>query len=611
MFNFFKKKKKKVHEKWFLFIVATVAVALGIGNELFKGTSAVEEVPANSAFDDMSFYMCVVDAYNDEKPEDAEIREYTDNLTDEELAIITYMNCSAIGNGIDEVENIKSTKGIEKLVSLVELQLFEHDITSIDLSNNLMLEDLYLKDNQLTEINISGNTKLMTLYAQNNKLTNIDVSNNVDLTNLDISGNQITSIDVSNNVNLLTLSVNDNKLTELDLTNNNKLKFVFSTNNVFCKMLNVYKGEKLTLESIENVIKLPSEMSLDLFSWLVWDLDSSNIITVDNNGVIEALSGGVMEVYGGIDHDDFSTDEEDISYVLINNTINVIDISSEEYIINKEENFVYTGNVSFDVNKINVVEFDLNVVEDKLQVLYENTLITELDVLNINFGTLTVSDKIIEIVDEMTYEDFTSNITKSEGLSYKILNEDEEVIDTDNIVGGEEIEIYYNDILLDSYEINVVSEVINEIVFNDNLIVDEDNSYIKYKKVKSTVSEFLTNVTVSSEARMFVSDIDGNEKTDDDIIVTGDKLTVFAGSEKVGEYLIAVRGDANGDGRVSSSDLVQVRKHIVGWKNSKTGIIEKKTGIYFYAIDMNDDGKISSSDLVRVRKVIVGIDIDG
>ena len=149
-----------------------------------------------------------------------------------------------------------------------------------------------------------------------------------------------------------------------------------------------------------------------------------------------------------------------------------------------------------------------------------------------------------------------------------------------------------------------------ELFFNNNIIVDEDNKYVKFKKKTTSVKEFLTNIDVVDGARIFVSDKDSNEKSENDLVVTGDILTVFVGSEKVDEYNIAIRGDANGDGKVSSSDLVQIRKHIVGWLNPKTGIVEKKTGIYLYAIDMNEDNKVTSSDLVRMRKIIVGIDID-
>ena len=64
------------------------------------------------------------------------------------------------------------------------------------------------------------------------------------------------------------------------------------------------------------------------------------------------------------------------------------------------------------------------------------------------------------------------------------------------------------------------------------------------------------------------------------------------------ELLNVVRGDVNGDGKVSSADYVKIRKHIM-----QTDLI--KENIYFYAADINNDNKISSADYVKIRKYIM------
>ena len=343
---------------------------------------------------------------------------------------------------------------------------------------------------------------------------------------------------------------------------------------------------------------------------MIWDFDESNIISIDND-VVTALNGGTIDVYGGIDHDDITNMEADISYFLINNTINVIDISSEEYLINKNENFVYVGVEEIDVSKINVVGFNLTEESNKLKILSEEEkVITELDILGLNFGDLKTKNNVINITSELAYENFISNIVISDKLSYKILNSNSEVIETGNLLGGEKVEIYYGDILLDTYEIKIISEVSRDVIFNDDVILDEENGYVKYKESEFSVKKLFSNLEVVGDARVFVSSINGEEKHENDIVVTGDILTVFVGSEKHSEYTIAIRGDTNGDGRVSLTDLVQLRKHLVDWRNPETGLIENKIGVYSYALDMNNDGKISLIDLVRVRKVLVGIDID-
>ena len=155
-----------------------------------------------------------------------------------------------------------------------------------------------------------------------------------------------------------------------------------------------------------------------------------------------------------------------------------------------------------------------------------------------------------------------------------------------------------------------INRKVNDVIFSNNIILDDENEYLKYNDFEFSVKELLANIEIDSNVRIFITDVNGEEKNEDDIVVTGDMFTVYFGSEKQSEYKIAVRGDANGDGKVSLTDLVQLRKHIVGWKNPETGFVENKTGVYFYAIDMNNDGMISLTDLVRVRKAIVGIGID-
>ena len=58
-------------------------------------------------------------------------------------------------------------------------------------------------------------------------------------------------------------------------------------------------------------------------------------------------------------------------------------------------------------------------------------------------------------------------------------------------------------------------------------------------------------------------------------------------------------GDANGDGKSSTSDYVAVKKHIIGAK-----IITDPAKLQ--AADANGDGKISTRDYVRIKKMIIG-----
>ena len=106
-----------------------------------------------------------------------------------------------------------------------------HNLTSVDLTNNIGLEILDISYNNLTSVNLTNNTKLVTLYLSGNKLTSVDLTNNVALVNLNLSCNKLTSIDLNNNTTLVALNLSDNNLTSIDLTNNTTIEKLYISRN--------------------------------------------------------------------------------------------------------------------------------------------------------------------------------------------------------------------------------------------------------------------------------------------------------------------------------------------------------------------------------------------
>ena len=56
---------------------------------------------------------------------------------------------------------------------------------------------------------------------------------------------------------------------------------------------------------------------------------------------------------------------------------------------------------------------------------------------------------------------------------------------------------------------------------------------------------------------------------------------------------VVVTGDANGDGKITASDYVNVKFDVLG----KT----KLNGAYSVAADINGDGKITATDYVNIK----------
>ena len=110
----------------------------------------------------------------------------------------------------------------------------------------------------------------------------------------------------------------------------------------------------------------------------------------------------------------------------------------------------------------------------------------------------------------------------------------------------------------------------------DNNLVCEPN--ITVQNIKSVVS----TATIK----------DGNTNKTTGNLATGWKITA---GEKT--YSIVVKGDVNGDGKVSSADYVRIKNYIL----KKVNLTKEQES----ASDATGDGKTSSADYVRVKNYIL------
>ena len=120
------------------------------------------------------------------------------------------------------------------------------------------------------------------------------------------------------------------------------------------------------------------------------------------------------------------------------------------------------------------------------------------------------------------------------------------------------------------------------------------SSYISNVSPDTSVNDFLSKFSVSN-ASVNVVDSSGNTKSG--IVATGDKLQVLQNNSIYSSYDVSVNGDINGDGKLSSYDLLKIQKHILK--------LITLTGIELASADYNKDEKISSFDLLKVQKYIL------
>jgi len=148
------------------------------------------------------------------------INEGYDNVLDDFVQTSAIDTVSALYLGFF-ISNISDLTGIKDFTLLKTLSISPSlNLTTLDVSQNLLLETLTCSNNQLTSLDVSNNTALILLYCAGNQLISLDVTNNITLINLQCQNNDLTSLDVSNNTALILLYCAGNQLISLDVTNN-------------------------------------------------------------------------------------------------------------------------------------------------------------------------------------------------------------------------------------------------------------------------------------------------------------------------------------------------------------------------------------------------------
>lgn len=172
--------------------------------------------------------------------------------------------------------------------------------------------------------------------------------------------------------------------------------------------------------------------------------------------------------------------------------------------------------------------------------------------------------------------------------------------------------------LLDS-NIEFIIPVYNNMPSNASALptsVDEDKKNDKKEEVITESIEtivnkagytlsgsYLMNVNIGTTAKQMLSKIKGTVKRDgvvitgDEAIGTADTITINSGSNSA-TYRIIIRGDVNGDGKISAVDYVKIKNYIMGSSSL--------SGSFKQAADANGDGKISAVDYVNIKNYIMG-----
>ena len=139
----------------------------------------------------------------------------------------------------------------------------------------------------------------------------------------------------------------------------------------------------------------------------------------------------------------------------------------------------------------------------------------------------------------------------------------------------------------------------SEIHFDSSLRINSlEISGLDY--TKNTVSDIKNLITTDLEIE--IRNNQDKVLTETELVGTGCKIIVKENGQILREYKIILYGDANGDGKINSVDLLVLQRHILE--------IDELEEIYRKATNINKNGKKPTSvDLLLIQRHILGLQI--
>lgn len=445
----------------------------------FQNSSKIDKKeyysPATDAgFESEALYRCVLDTLGEDKT----------TATDQELSQITEVICRN--------SKIESTKGIEKLTSLRYLNLYDNEVTSIDLSNNTNLVMLNMTFNKLNSIDLSDNTNLQQLYLNGNNLSSIDLSKNTKLIDLNVYNNNLNSINLTMLPELKFILLSLNNLSSIDLSNNNKLEHVYLSGNRLSEVKMPTNALNLTrLDLNYNQLSSINLSTVPKLNYLITSANKLTNLDVSKNSELEYLYSSSNK----ISNINLSNNTKLIDLDLYNNQLSTIDLA-------KQNSLKYL-NVS--LNKLNNLDLSNNPNLEKLYASSNNLTALSLDkqtnlkeinaVFNkLNGYNIPNKSKITYMVVEY---DWLKNMNLSEYSNLEKLDIDHYkkiATPNDSIAIVDVIKHIPSGITLNKYEVydsfeNINSKSVSICKYDVNYIVSGTNSTTETTNVNVCTNE--------------------------------------------------------------------------------------------------------------------------
>lgn len=319
------------------------------------------------------------------------------------------------------------------------------------------------------------------------------------------------------------------------------------------------------------------------------DVDKIVIGAIKTNEY-STLGGDIGEVdlhYGTNTFNIIVTSEAGFKNTYKLNVFRTYKFSSDTYVYNEENNYIYTGIDTLDSEILSniIVPSDLNasINNNKLIISYSNEKVLEIDIINISSSKYTILDGNVYVEKDLSYTSFIDTLNLN-GVDVEVYN-DSDKITSGNISEGYKLKVLYDSTLLEEYTFK------EEYLTFNNLNVDDTNKIIKRVVLNTTYEDLMKSITTTGT--IIVKDKDGNIVDNSSIVKTGDVLVIRLSSGTL-EYTVSVLGDLSGDGVANLGDVTVLYRYLKG-----KGTLE----LYQIASgDVINNGSIKINDVSRIYR---------
>lgn len=325
------------------------------------------------------------------------------------------LNSLTINNSV--IHNLNLTN----LLNLQELDLTNNEIYELSLPKQENLQYIILDNNNLSTLNTENLPNLILVSANMNLLENFDVSTNHNLMALSLISNNLNKITGLENLeNLQILYIAYNNFSEIDLSNNKKLEsFIIGNNNFSNNNIYILNGTETVFK---NLVTIPNMNIINIYN------EDYTVASLENNKVIAKKVGETTLSVFLTDLRISETGNYDEEYSLpVRTTINVYDVVSSKYMVNKEYKYIYVGDERNNkaINRYVKVKGNVNkLLKDNHLNIYNDD--KEID----NFDIIKVYSDVYDIDNDNIYfnDSFSINNVKSTNSELKVINDQLQVL---------------------------------------------------------------------------------------------------------------------------------------------------------------------------------------